>query len=55
MAKVLNPAQISRELAAPPGRLQLLRKNPLLAPGTVGPAIKQAFIMLRRISNGRTR
>src|SRR6266436_4708888 len=47
MAKVLNPAQISRELAGPPGRLQLLRKNPLLAPGTVGPAIKQAFIMLR--------
>jgi K+-transporting ATPase ATPase B chain len=47
MAKVLNPAQISRELTAPPGRLQAKRKNPLLAPGTVGPAIKQAFIMLR--------
>jgi K+-transporting ATPase ATPase B chain len=25
----------------------MLRKNPLLAPGTFGPAVKQAFIMLR--------
>ncbi len=47
MAKVLNPAQASRELTTPPGRLPFRRKNPLLAPGTVGPAIKQAFIMLR--------
>ena len=47
MAKVLNPAQVSRELATPPGRLTSQRKNLLLAPGTVGPAIKQAFIMLR--------
>src|SRR3979411_2883086 len=47
MANVLNPAQVSRELTTPPGRLTSGRKNPLLAPGTVGPAIKQAFIMLR--------
>src|SRR6202045_3488882 len=47
MANVLNPAQVSRELTTPPGRLASGRKNPLLAPGTVGPAIKQAFIMLR--------
>jgi K+-transporting ATPase ATPase B chain len=47
MAKVLNPAQISRELTAPPGRLISQRKHPLLAPGMIGPAIKQAFIMLR--------
>src|SRR3981081_760993 len=47
MANVLNPAQVSRELTTPPGRLTSRRKNPFLAPGTVGPAIKQAFIMLR--------
>src|ERR1700732_3907659 len=47
MANVLNPAQVSRELTTPPGRFKTGRKNPLLAPGTVGPAIKQAFIMLR--------
>jgi K+-transporting ATPase ATPase B chain len=47
MANVLNPAQVSRELTAPPGRLVSHRKHPLLAPGTIGPAIKQAFIMLR--------
>src|ERR1700704_1790745 len=47
MANVLNPAQVLRELTTPPGRPTSGRKNPLLAPGTVGPAIKQAFIMLR--------
>src|SRR5260221_773285 len=47
MARVLNPAQVSRELTTPPGRLTSQRKHPLLPPGTVGPAIKQAFIMLR--------
>jgi K+-transporting ATPase ATPase B chain len=47
MANVLNPAQVSRELTTPPGRLTLRRKNRLLPPGTVGPAIKHAFIMLR--------
>jgi potassium-transporting ATPase ATP-binding subunit len=47
MANVLNPAQVSRELTTPPGRLTPLRKHRLLPPGTVGPAIKQAFIMLR--------
>ncbi len=47
MADVLNPAQVAREMTSPPARLRLLRKNPLLAPGTFGPAFKQAFIMLR--------
>jgi potassium-transporting ATPase ATP-binding subunit len=47
MAKILTPAQVSRELTTPPGRLQSPRRNPLLAPGTVGPALKQAFVMLR--------
>jgi potassium-transporting ATPase ATP-binding subunit len=47
MANILTPAQVSRELTKPPGRLQSPRRNPLLAPGTVGPALKQAFVMLR--------
>src|ERR1700760_3588298 len=47
MANILTPAQISREATTPPGRLQSPRRNPLLAPGTVGPALKQAFVMLR--------
>src|SRR5258706_8007141 len=47
MANVLNPAQVSPELTTPPGRLTPQRKHRLLPPGTVGPAIKQAFIMLR--------
>jgi potassium-transporting ATPase ATP-binding subunit len=47
MANVLNPAQVSRELTTPPGRLTPQWKHRLLPPGTVGPAIKQAFIMLR--------
>src|SRR6201987_4531772 len=47
MAKILTPAQVSRELTTPPGRLQSPRRNPLLAPGTVGTALKQAFVMLR--------
>jgi potassium-transporting ATPase ATP-binding subunit len=47
MANILTPAQVSRELTTPPGRLQSPRRNPLLAPGTVGPALKQAFVMLR--------
>jgi K+-transporting ATPase ATPase B chain len=44
MATVLKPIQISRETAQPPGRHQTAR---LLTPGTVGPALKQAFVMLR--------
>src|ERR1700757_3096294 len=47
MANILTPAQVSRELTTPPGRLQSPRRNPLLTPGTVGPALKQAFVMLR--------
>jgi potassium-transporting ATPase ATP-binding subunit len=44
MATVLKPTQALREMAKPPGRPQSTR---LLTPGTVGPALKQAFIMLR--------
>src|SRR3984893_6896412 len=44
MATVLKPIQVSREITKPPGRLQAAR---LLTPGTVGPALKQAFVMLR--------
>jgi K+-transporting ATPase ATPase B chain len=44
MATVLKPIQVSREIAKPPGRLHTAR---LLPPGTVGPALKQAFVMLR--------
>jgi potassium-transporting ATPase ATP-binding subunit len=44
MATVLKPIQISREAAQAPGRHQTAR---LLTPGTVGPALKQAFVMLR--------
>src|SRR5271169_6501313 len=44
MATVLKPIQISREITKPPGRSQTAR---LLTPETVGPALKQAFFMLR--------
>src|ERR1700751_787551 len=44
MATVLKPIQVSREIPKPPGRLHTAR---LLPPGTVGPALKQAFVMLR--------
>src|SRR5271169_1784156 len=44
MATVLKPIQVSREIAKPPGRPDSTR---LLTPGTVGPALKQAFVMLR--------
>ena len=44
MATVLKPTQALREMAKPPGRSHSTR---LLTPGTVGPALKQAFIMLR--------
>src|SRR5271169_4326628 len=44
MATVLKPIQISREITKPPGRSQTAR---LLTPETVGPALKQAFVMLR--------
>ena len=44
MAKVLKPIQIAGAMTKPPGRHQATR---LLTPGTVGPALKQAFIMLR--------
>src|SRR6202022_4260524 len=44
MATVLKPIQVSREITKTPGRLQAAR---LLTPGTVGPALRQAFVMLR--------
>src|SRR5580700_7813389 len=44
MATALKSIQHSRETAKPPGRHQTAR---LLTPGTVGPALKQAFVMLR--------
>ena len=44
MAKVLKPIQIAGAMTKPPGWHQATR---LLTPGTVGPALKQAFIMLR--------
>src|SRR5260370_16680016 len=45
MATVLKPIAISREIAKPPGRPHSPAR--LLTPGTVGPALKQAFVMLR--------
>jgi potassium-transporting ATPase ATP-binding subunit len=47
MANILTPAQASREQTTPPGRLPSQLRNSLLTPGTVGPALKQAFVMLR--------
>src|SRR3984893_12404583 len=44
MATVLKPIQASRQVAKPPGRHHTAR---LLTPETVGPALKQAFVMLR--------
>jgi potassium-transporting ATPase ATP-binding subunit len=44
MATALKSTPPSRETAKPPGRHQAAR---LLTPGTVGPALKQAFVMLR--------
>src|SRR6202795_4462815 len=44
MATALKSIPISRQTTKPPGRHQAAR---LLTPGTVGPALKQAFVMLR--------
>jgi len=44
MATVLKPNRAAREFAKPPGRSHSMK---LLTPGTVGPALKQAFVMLR--------
>src|ERR1700726_3913000 len=44
MATVLQSSPSSRQTTKPPGRHQTAR---LLTPGTIGPALKQAFIMLR--------
>src|ERR1700726_1639070 len=44
MATVLQSSPSSRQTTKPPGRHQTAR---LLTPGTIGPALKQAFVMLR--------
>jgi potassium-transporting ATPase ATP-binding subunit len=44
MATVLKPVQVASAITKPPGRHHAAR---LLTPGTVGPALKQAFVMLR--------
>src|ERR1700736_6870540 len=44
MATALKSIPGPREIAQPPGSHQATR---LLTPGTVGPALKQAFVMLR--------
>src|ERR1700692_287719 len=44
MTTVLKSTPIGRATAKPPGRHQTAR---LLTPGTFGPALKQAFVMLR--------
>src|ERR1700692_3211624 len=44
MATVLKPVRAAGAMTKPPGRPQAAR---FLTPGTVGPALKQAFVMLR--------
>ncbi len=44
MATALKSIPVSRETTKPPGRHHTTR---LFTPGTVGPALKQAFVMLR--------
>jgi potassium-transporting ATPase ATP-binding subunit len=44
MATVIKTLPVSRQTTKPPGRHQAAR---LLTPGTVGSALKQAFVMLR--------
>src|ERR1700738_3682905 len=44
MATVLQSSPSSRQTTKPPGRHQTAR---LLTPGTIGPAFKQSFAMLR--------
>src|ERR1700675_3166187 len=44
MATALKSIPISRQTTKPPGRHQAAR---LLTPGTVGPALKQAFVIVR--------
>jgi potassium-transporting ATPase ATP-binding subunit len=48
MATTLKPAQDVSEVTTPPSRFRkFARRSALLAPGTFGPALKQAFVMLR--------
>src|ERR1700726_2991438 len=48
MATVLKPFQNVSEVSAPTPRYRkFARQSALLAPGTFGPALKQAFVMLR--------
>jgi potassium-transporting ATPase ATP-binding subunit len=45
MATVLKPAEVAREITLPPGRLKV--SDTFLTPSTLGPALKQSFVMLR--------
>jgi K+-transporting ATPase ATPase B chain len=45
MATVLKPVEVAREMTLPPGRLKV--SGTLLTPSTLGPALKQSFVMLR--------
>jgi K+-transporting ATPase ATPase B chain len=48
MATMLKPTEKVSEVTAPPSRFRkFARRSALLAPGTFGPALKQAFVMLR--------
>src|ERR1700741_2350415 len=48
MATVLKPSQNVSEVSTPTPRYRkFARQSALLAPGTFGPALKQAFVMLR--------
>src|SRR5246127_2525841 len=48
MATELKPAQNLTEVTTPPPRFRkFARQSALLAPETFGPALKQAFVMLR--------
>src|ERR1700676_3586359 len=48
MATVLKPSQNASEVPTPTPRYRkFARQSALLAPGTFGPALKQAFVMLR--------
>jgi K+-transporting ATPase ATPase B chain len=48
MATMLKPTEKVSEVTAPPSRFRkFARRSALLTPGTFGPALKQAFVMLR--------
>ena len=48
MAEVLKTVPVPGEVTTPPSRYRkFARRSTLLAPETFGPALKQAFVMLR--------